>query len=277
MSGGQRGPPSIDSRVQAWQSDFGRKQLRFATPAPELSSYAQPPPWASAATTAHYQSRSQTVASSFSVAAASVRTPCTSIAPPQAASAPRSASQALALDAARLNHGLFCLFHHWQQFALGDQPPAGLRVPPVRSADADWPLGAVLPAFTCLLRSRLARIERLRSVRRWYLLYTSHSSMMPATASHLSCLGRGLHALREYHFYVRVANEVMDEAADELLRARLVHGLRMWRRALARLARAQTYGPLSLAARCLQSWAAHVARCAEVEVTSLARAERWVA
>ena len=206
MSGGH-GPPSIDSRVQAWQSDFGRKQLRFATPAPELSSYAQPPPWASAATTAHYQSRSQkTVASSFSVAAAIVRTTCTSMAPPQAASAPRSASQALALDAARLKYGLFCLFHHWQQFALGDQPPAGLRVPPVRSADADWPLGAVLPAFTCLLRSRLARIERLRSVRRWYLLYTSHSSMMPATISHLSCLGRGLHALSEYHFYVPSAS-----------------------------------------------------------------------
>ena len=128
-----------------------------------------------------------------------------------------------------------------------------------------------------LLRSRLARIERLRSMRRWHLLYSSHSSMAPTASSHLSCLGKGLRALGEYHFYLRIAHRVMDEAAAELLRARMVHGLRMWRLALRRLEHTSAWGPLSVARRCLTAWVSHVESGADIEAEALARAERWVA
>ena len=261
----------MQSLSMGWQSEAAiGKRLRFQTPS-EPATHVPP-------SLETYAPRNYRHQSSYGMSVGPTpRTTMNAAALATTSLASGSSSRSLRLDAARLNYGLFCMFQHWQTFAIGERPPAGLRLSPIRSADAHWPLGALLPAITCLLRSRLARIERLRSMRRWHLLYSSHSSMAPTTSSHLSCLGKGLRALGEYHFYLRIAHRVMDEAAAELLRARMVHGLRMWRLALRRLEHTSAWGPLSVARRCLTAWVSYVESGADIEAEALARAERWVA
>ena len=56
-------------------------------------------------------------------------------------------------------------------------------------------------------------------MRRWHLLYTSHGSMAPRTASHLSCLAKARRGLGEYRFYVSLAQRLLGSANDELMRA----------------------------------------------------------
>ena len=176
-------------------------------------------------------------------------------------------------------YSLFCTFHDWYEAALGEQEPPGLVMRPVRSADEEWPHGALLPAVNCLLRSRRARIERVRSMRRRHMLYTSHGTMLPCSSSHLSCLAQGRRSLAEWGFYCRLAHGVLLEATTELERARLVHGLREWQRTAkfitAREAYVTIWGVLSLPRRLFQWWSLCAAMNARKEGQALSYALSW--
>ena len=176
-------------------------------------------------------------------------------------------------------YSLFCTFHDWYEAALGEQEPPGLVMRPVRSADEEWPHGALLPAVICLLRSRRARIERVRSMRRRHMLYTSHGTMLPCSSSHLSCLAQGRRSLAEWGFYCRLAHGVLLEATTELERARLVHGLREWQRTAkfitAREAYVTIWGVLSLPRRLFQWWSLCAAMNARKEGQALSYALSW--
>ena len=177
-------------------------------------------------------------------------------------------------------YSLFTTFHEWYQIAVGERPPPGLVLRPVRSADEEWPLGALLPAVVCLLRSRLARIERLRSMRRWHMLYTSHNTMLPCSSSHLSCLARARRSLAEWSFYSQLTHAVLGEATSELERARLIHGLREWRRAAeqmeARFVYATTWGHLSGGRHCFAHWARYALASSEREDWAMSCALGWI-
>lgn len=171
-------------------------------------------------------------------------------------------------------YSLFCFFEDWRLAALGERPPPGLVLRPVRSADAEWPHGALLPAIICLLRSRLARIERLRSMRRWHMLYTSHGTVVPCTSSHLSCLSRGRRSLEEWHYYAQLTHQVLDHAADELLRARLQHGLRTWHVAAQLLGARRQWGALSLPRKLFGAWVWVVGEGCRIEAAVRAMSAR---
>ena len=65
-------------------------------------------------------------------------------------------------DLASAYYALFCFFEDWRLAVLGERPPPGLVLRPVRSADAEWPHGALLPAMICLLRSLLVLQKHLK-------------------------------------------------------------------------------------------------------------------
>ena len=182
-------------------------------------------------------------------------------------------------DATR-NYWSFCLFHRWRELALGQRMPNNLGVLPVRDADKEGPLGAMLPAITCLLRSRLARIERLRSMRRWHMLYTAHGTMLPCEHSHVACLSKGLRSWDEYNFFVGLAQTMMGQAAAELVRADMAYAIRSWRIAMELDAqvrrRLSMWGPLAIAQRCLIEWARHTEGSIARADEALRRAERWL-
>ena len=159
-----------------------------------------------------------------------------------------------AIELASALYGLFCGFHEWRERALGKWEPVGFVSKPVRSADAEWPHGALLPAVICLLRSRLARIERLRSMRRWHLLYLSHDTLVPFTPSHLSCLTRGRRSLLEWNFYSGLTQRVLAQAVSELLHARLAHGLRQWRLGVSCIEARHAWGACALPRRVFSAW-----------------------
>lgn len=176
-------------------------------------------------------------------------------------------------------YSLFWVFYDWHQKVVGGSAPPGLVLRNMRSAHEEWPHGALLPAIICLLRSRRARIERLRSLRRWHMLYTSHTTMLPCSASHLSCLARARRSLNEWHFYSNLTRQVLFDAASELRRARLIHGIHQWHTASiaidAHHELARKWGLFSLPRRAFVQWAQLVAQAGEIEAVAMRCALNW--
>ena len=174
-------------------------------------------------------------------------------------------------------YSLYRCFHHWSATRVNSRPPAGLVVRPIRSADEQWPLGALLPAIITILRSRLARLERVQSLRRWYLLYASHNTVLPTESSQLSCLSKARRSCVEYCFYERLSYQVIVVAANELLRARLVHGIRQWRLAVVEINHQLEWGGASVRRRLFTVWARASRESSLVRSTALWRAIEWLA
>ena len=176
-------------------------------------------------------------------------------------------------------YSLYVLFVRWQAAALGEdaaRPPPGLDFPPVRSAEADWPLGAVLPAVICLGRSRRARLDRLRSMRRWHMLYTAHGTMVPRSFSHVACLAKARRSYSEYGFYLELAHDVVRTANGQVTRARLRYGLRLWFRVIGQLDRHGVWGAFSTAGRVIRAWAHYVTESGERRAVALSLVDIWL-
>ena len=108
------------------------------------------------------------------------------------------------------------------------------------------------------------------------MLYTSHSTMVPCSSSHLSCLARGRRAWEEWQFYSCLAHEVLQEAAAQLHVARLHHGLRQWHLAASMLDQQHSWGPLSLPYHVFHAWSQLAQESSRVYAAALERASSWL-
>ena len=125
----------------------------------------------------------------------------------------------------------------WKELALRGRMPAGLQ----GSEPALEPLTphvALIEALLAFMRAQRCARERLRSVRRWQLLYSSETTAtkaLPRTRSQLACLVNGNRSWSEWNFYDSSARTALADAACEFQRARAFRCLRCWRHAVDKL------------------------------------------
>ncbi|KAL1507069.1 hypothetical protein AB1Y20_007930 [Prymnesium parvum] len=197
-------------------------------------------------------------------------TPVLSHPPLSSARSPMSSS--LALD--QLVQ-LYSFLAVWKQLALSGRAPAGLldgsggeRVRRPRT-----PHVALLHELLSFLRSRACVRERLRSVVRWQLLYSSEmidGRGGPRTALQVSCLTHAQHGWREAEFYESAAEAALCRAARERMLGHLFRSLVRWRS----FVRHRLRSPLSLLSRAFVAWAALAPEAARLHAAALRLLDR---
>ena len=128
---------------------------------------------------------------------------------------------------------IFFALATWKDLALHGRPPAGLNISEdANSTRTRTPLCALVNSLLVFLSARECARQRLRSVRRWQLLYsseTSTSKRLPRTHSQLSCLIHGSLGWREWGFYEVAASNALSRAGREFLLAYVFRSLHRWR------------------------------------------------
>ena len=132
---------------------------------------------------------------------------------------------------------MYVLLQRWKHVAIGELLLLRvLAVPPPPP-----PSGSLLSELLVYLRLRRAALERLRSVRRWQLMYVSQLdlfavaelqlSWLPQTKTQVECLVNAHASWIEWRVLQRLAARAQREAEAAVVTQRLRGGLAAWREA----------------------------------------------
>ena len=154
----------------------------------------------------------------------------------------RSTELAVAPDAPPKDYyyPLYRLLLRWKQFALPPSAPHAALLPPP-DATTTTPLSHLLASLAGLQRARRGAHERLRSVRRWQMLYASRQRLPtgrlapPDSSWQASCLTRAAASWAEWRHYRVEGARAAARAADQLTTLRLHAALAAWSEAAALL------------------------------------------
>ena len=158
---------------------------------------------------------------------------------------------------------MYVLLQRWKHVAIGEllllQVLSSAPPPPP-------PSGSLLSELLVYVRLRRGALERLRSVRRWQLMYVSQLdlfavSWLPQTKTQVECLVNAHVSWIEWRVLQRLAARAQIEAEAAVVALRLRGGLAAWREACELLA----YRPMSVASRCFAAWRGLVAKRAALE------------
>ena len=135
-----------------------------------------------------------------------------------------------------LLYRMYALLQRWKHVALGELLLLRVLPPPTPS-----PSSSLLSELLVYLRLRRGAFERLRSVRRWQLMYVSQLdlftvaerqlSWLPQTRSQVECLVNAHASWIEWRALQRLATRAQYEAEVAVVVRRLRGGLVAWREA----------------------------------------------
>ena len=132
---------------------------------------------------------------------------------------------------------MYVLLQRWKHVAIGEL--LLLRV--LAAPPPPPPSGSLLSELLVYVRLRRAALERLRSVRRWQLMYVSQLdlfavaelqlSWLPQTKAQVECLVNAHTSWIEWRVLQRLAARAQREAEAAVVTQRLRGGLAAWREA----------------------------------------------
>ena len=133
---------------------------------------------------------------------------------------------------------MYALLQRWKHAAIGEL--LLLRV--LSAPPPPPPSGSLLSELLVYVRLRRSALERLRSVRRWQLMYVSQLdlfavsenqlSWLPQTKAQVECLVNAHASWIEWRVLQRLAARAQREAEAAVVAQRLRGGLAAWREAL---------------------------------------------
>ena len=160
-----------------------------------------------------------------------------------------------------LLYRLYRLLQRWRAVALGEHELHEIVRHHLTSTP---PSESLLAEMLTYLRLRRAALERLRSVRRWQMMYVSQLdlfvaadsglSWLPQSTTQVECLINASASWREWRALSVLAVGALHEGEAALVAKRLRHGLGAWRLGCTLLAVRDTWGPLSTCRRRFAAW-----------------------